>query len=121
MSFDKFRYMKEKELKKQKAAQKSQEQKQIQISSREAENDLNVKIGKMSKFLEEGHRIEVVMKLRGREKAMKDWSRGKMEEFMKMFPFPYKLTQNINFDGKAFSIKIEPAANQLKKQENKEA
>jgi len=39
---------------------------------------------------------------------MKDWSRMKMEEFMKMLKFPHKLIQNILFDGKSLTIKIDP-------------
>ncbi|OGE82868.1 MAG: translation initiation factor IF-3 [Candidatus Doudnabacteria bacterium RIFCSPHIGHO2_01_FULL_49_9] len=108
MSFDKFRYIKDKEAKKQKAAQKAPEQKQIQISAREAENDLVMKMGRAHKFIESGHRVEVAMRLRGREKYMKDWSRMKMEEFMKMLKFPHKLIQNILFDGKSLTIKIDP-------------
>ena len=107
ISFDKFRYIKEKELKKQKALNKAPEQKQIQISAREAENDLQTKIGKMAKFMKNGHRIEILMRLRGREKGMKDYCKGKLEEFMKKIPFPYKTVQAIAFTGKAFSIKID--------------
>lgn len=109
ISYDKFRYIKEKELKKQRAMNKAPEQKQIQISAREAENDLQTKIGKMAKFIENGHRIEIVMRLRGREKAMKDYCKGKLQEFIKMISFPYKVVQTIGFDGKSFITKIDPA------------
>lgn len=108
MSYDKFRYIKEKEMKKQRMAMKAPEMKQVQISSREAKNDLMMKIGRIEKFLGEGHRVEVAMRLRGREKAMKDWSRGKMEEFLKLIPFQFKLTQNIQYDGKQFTMRMDP-------------
>lgn len=108
MSYDKFRYIKEKEMKKKRQAEKAPEMKQIQISPREATNDLMMKIGRMKKFIEGGHRVEVNLKMRGREKAMKDWSKMKMEEFKKMINFPYKLSQNITFDGRQYSIRIDP-------------
>lgn len=108
MSYDKFRYIKEKELKKQRQAMKAPEMKQIQISPREAKNDLLMKIARLEKFLGAGHKVEVAMRLRGREKAMKDWSKTKMEEFMKLIPFPFKLAQNIQYDGKQFTIRIDP-------------
>lgn len=114
ISYDKFRYIKEKELKKQRAMNKAPEQKQIQISAREAENDLKTKIGKMEKFIGNGHRIEIVMRLRGREKGMKDYCKGKLEEFMKMIPFPYKVVQSIGFDGKSFTTKIDPTGASVK-------
>src|SRR3989338_10285979 len=59
MSYDKFRYIKEKEMKKKRQAEKAPEMKQIQISPREAVNDLMIKIGKIKKFLAGGHRVEV--------------------------------------------------------------
>lgn len=110
MSYDKFRYLKEKELKKKRQAEKAPDMKTIQISPREAVNDLQIKIGKMKKFLEGKHRVQVNMRLRGREKAMKDWSKMKMEEFKKMLTFPHKLAQDVVFDGKQYSIRIDPIA-----------
>ncbi|MBI5401366.1 translation initiation factor IF-3, partial [Candidatus Wolfebacteria bacterium] len=89
MSFDKFRYQKEKELKKQKAAQKTGELKQVQITVKSAKNDLEVRIKKIDEFFKEGHKVEIVLKLFGREKANKDWARFKLEEFLKMLPFEY--------------------------------
>lgn len=109
MSYDKFRYLKEKELKKKKQAEKAPEMKQIQISVREATNDLNIKIGKIKNFIEDGHSVQINLKLRGREKAMKDWAKTKMAEFKKMITFPHKLTQDMLFDGRQFSIRIDPA------------
>lgn len=108
MSFDKFRYQKEKELKKQRQAQKAPEMKQIQISVREAKNDLMMKIGRLQKFLEAGHKVEIALRLRGREKAMKDWARMKMDEFLKLIPFQYKLSQTAQFDGRQYTVRIDP-------------
>ena len=108
MSFDKFRYIKEKELKKQKAAMKTPEQKQVQVSAREAENDLNVKAGRVNKFLSEGHRVEILMRLRGREKGMKDWCRDKLEEFMGRITTPHKVVQTVKVDKNSVSAKVAP-------------
>ena len=82
--------------------------KQVQISPRAAKNDLMIRIDKIQEFLEEGHRIQINLRLRGREKAMKDWAKMKMEEFIKMIPFKYKLTQSIQYDGKQFTMRIDP-------------
>src|SRR3990167_10447801 len=66
MSYDKFRYQQEKKLKKQRAQQKSQEMKQVQISIREAAHDLQMKADRVNKFMAEGNQVEIVMTLRGR-------------------------------------------------------
>lgn len=86
--------------------------KQIQISAREAKNDLSIKSKRIDKFLEGGHRIEVRMRLRGREKQMKDWAKEKINEFMKLITHPHKTTQEIKFFGGVFSTQIDPIKQQ---------
>ncbi len=82
-NFDKFRYAREKELKKQKQ-QKAPETKRIQISGRTAKNDLMIRIRKLEEFLKKGHRVEIQLTLRGREKGNKEWARIKLGEFMEI-------------------------------------
>lgn len=106
MSFDKFRYQKEKELKKQKAAQKTSELKQVQITVKSAKNDLEVRIKKIDEFFKEGHKVEIVLKLFGREKANKDWARFKLEEFLKMIPVEYKQLSEVKFAGRGLMVQI---------------
>ena len=92
ISFDKFRYQKEKEAKKQKSTQKISELKQVQLSARAAKNDLEVKVKKLEGFLEKGHRVEIFLKLKGREKYNKSWAHYKLQEFLKMITVEYKVT-----------------------------
>lgn len=106
INFDKFRYQKEKELKKQKLAQKVSELKGIRISARAAKNDLETRIKKIEEFVEDGHKIEIVLILRGREKWNKDWARMKLEEFLKMIPFEYKIIMEPRFGGKGLIMQI---------------
>ena len=104
--FDKFRYEKEKEWKKRRQAQKALEMKQIQISVREAKNDLSTKIRKLEKFLGAGHKVEIVMTLRGREKGMKDFARIKLEEFLKMITIDHNIAQEIKPGGRGLAVQV---------------
>lgn len=106
ISYDKFRYQKEKELRKQRAIQKTSELKQIRISVRAAKNDLEIKVKKIEEFLNEGHKIEIVLILRGREKYLKDWARQKMDEFLKIIGVEYKTTMEPKFSGKGLITQI---------------
>lgn len=106
MSFDKFRYQKEKELKKQMAAQKTSDFKQIQITIKSAKNDLEIKMKKLEEFINEGHKVGIVLRLVGREKANRDWARFKLEEFLKMIPFEYKLLSEPKFSGRGLQVQI---------------
>ena len=105
-SFDKFRYEKEKELKKQRQVQKALEMKQIQISLREAKNDLLTKIKRLEKFMEAGHKVEILLTLRGREKTKKSFGREKLQEFLGMITIPHILTQEIGDAGRGLSAQI---------------
>jgi len=61
ISFDKFRYQKEKEARKKEKASKIKELKQIQISLVAAKNDLEIKARKVEEFLSKGHPVDVVL------------------------------------------------------------
>lgn len=106
ISYDKYRYQKEKELKKERIAQKTAEMKQIQISAKAAKNDLMIKIRQLEKFMNEGHPIEISMRLRGREKYNKDWARQKINEFLKMITIEYKVTSEPKFGGRGMLAQI---------------
>jgi translation initiation factor IF-3 len=107
VNFDKFRYEKEKELKKQRATNKALEMKQIQISVREAMNDMIRKAKKIDEFMAEGHKIEIQLTLHGREKSMLDFAKTKLHEFMKLIATPYKVTQGVQKGGRGLLIQID--------------
>lgn len=106
ISFDKFRYQEEKKFKKQKATQKISEFKQIQISAREAKNDLMTKIRKIENFMAEGHKIGIILILKGREKYNRAWAFQKLDEFLKMISIEYKITMEPKFEGRGLMMQI---------------
>lgn len=106
MSFDKFRYMQEKAYKKARLAQKTAGLKQVQISVRAAQNDFLVKARQLDKFLEAGHPVDIVMRLRGREKGNKERAFQKLDEFLKMITVEYKKLGEPKFGGRGMMIPI---------------
>ncbi len=106
ISYDKYRYQMEKGLKKQRQAQKASEIRQIRITPRAAKNDLEIKMRKLVEFLEEGNRVEILLFLRGREKANRDWARMKLLEFLKMIPVEHKILTPVKFMGQNFIAQV---------------
>jgi len=106
MSYDKYRYEETKREKKEKLAQKSGGLKQVQISARAATNDLLIKVRQLQNFLEDGHQVEIHMRLRGREKYNKDWARGRLNEFVKMITSEYKIISEPRFGGRGMTMQI---------------
>jgi translation initiation factor IF-3 len=106
MSFDKYRYLEDKAEKKERQAQKAAGIKQVQISAKAAKNDLEVKLRKLHQFLEEGHPVEIQMRLRGREKGNKDWAKQKLQDFMNMIEPEYKMVSSPKFGGRGMIAQI---------------
>jgi translation initiation factor IF-3 len=107
ISFDKFRYQKEKELKKQRLAlKKTAELKQVRISPRVSHHDLEIKAGLVEKFLQAGHKVEINLFLKGREKYNKDWGLLKLNEFLKIIKIPHKITREPKFIGRGFVVQL---------------
>lgn len=106
ISFDKFRYQEEKKEKKQRLTQKSKDLKQIRITPRAAQNDLRVKADLVDKFLEEGHKVEINLFLRGREKANKEWGLQKLNDFLKMIKIPHQVTMEAKQSGRGYAVQI---------------
>ena len=69
LNFGKFKYEKEKELRKQKAHAKQIEVKGVRLSLKISGGDINIRGGQAIKFLEAGDKVRVEMILRGRERA----------------------------------------------------
>lgn len=106
MSFDKFRYQKEKEEKKQRLAQKNKDLKGIRITARAAKGDLETKMKKLCEFLEDGHKVEITLALRGREKSNKEWALKKINEFIAGIPVPFQVTLPPKQGGRGFVAQI---------------
>ena len=107
LSYDKFRYEKEKEAKKQRQAEKVVELKHVRITPRAAKNDLEVKAKRASEFLAEGHKVEIMIFLRGREKGNKEWGLEKLKAFLPMIETPHMVTMEPKFAGRGFVMQVE--------------
>jgi len=106
LSFDKYRYQQKKEERKKKRQQKSKEMKRVRITPRAAKNDLEIKARRVSGFLEIGHRVEVNIFLRGREKANKDFAKKKLVEFLEMIEVPHETAAEPRYIGRGFVVQV---------------
>ena len=72
IDWGKYQYQKMKEQSRAKKKSKSSELKQIRLGLKIGENDLNIKIRKIKEFLDDGHRVKIMLVFRGREMAHRD-------------------------------------------------
>lgn len=81
LDFGAFQFQQEKKERKAKANQKKVDLKGIRLTFRIGQHDLDTRKNQSLKFLDEGHKIVLEMRLRGRENAHKDLARKQMEGF----------------------------------------
>lgn len=72
IDWGKYNYQKTKQLQKSKRKAKSMEVKQMRFGLKISDHDLGVKLKKVTGFLENGHKVKLVIFYRGREMAHKD-------------------------------------------------
>jgi translation initiation factor IF-3 len=101
LDYGKFRYEQDRKERKNKA-KKTQEVKEIRISYNTGENDLEVKLNQAKRFVTEGHKLKLRLKLVGREMAFKDKAVEQLDRFRDMLGMDYE--QPIQRQGKQMSV-----------------
>ena len=95
LDFGKFKYESQKRKAEARKKQKVIEIKEIKLRPNIDDNDYNIKMRSMIKFLEEGDKVKVTLRFRGREMAHQDLGvkvldrvRGDLDEMGKVEQFP---------------------------------
>jgi translation initiation factor IF-3 len=86
INFDKFRYHQKKLEQAQKKKIKKVEIKNIRLSLRISEHDMEIKANQTKKFLDEGHKAKVDLMMRGREQAFADNAFKVIQKFLAFIP-----------------------------------
>jgi translation initiation factor IF-3 len=81
LDFGKFQYEKQKKDREARKAQKIIEMKEIRLRPRTGEHDLDTKVRQALSFLEEGSKVKVTVRFRGREITHPEIARDQLEEF----------------------------------------
>ena len=110
--YGKFKYelkKKEKEIKSR--AIKVTETKEAQVKIGTSDHDMKIKAGKISEWLQEGHRVKIDLFLWGRYKYMEfNFLKERLERFLAIVPESYKIADEIKKSPKGLSVVIEGAA-----------
>ena len=104
--YGKYQYTQEKKERKQKAKQKKSELKGIRIGFTTSFHDLQTKIKQVEKFLKQGHKVRIEMRLRGRERAHKDLADEKIKSFLEIIPLEFKIEEELKKSPRGIAITI---------------
>ena len=111
VDWGKYNYQKTKQLQKSKQNAKALEVKQMRFGLKIGEHDLAVKLGKVTKFLDAGHKVKLTVFFRGRENAHKDLGFKLAEKVIESFGETIQVDQQPQLSGKQLSFVIRSNSN----------
>ncbi|MCX6791105.1 MAG: translation initiation factor IF-3 [Candidatus Gribaldobacteria bacterium] len=106
MDYGKYLYQLEKKERKGKSVQHAGEIKNIRLSFKISEHDMQTRAVAAEKFLKKGYKIRVEMVLRGREKYMGDFPKKRMKVFWDILntAIPIKMERELKMEARGITM-----------------
>lgn len=108
LDYGKFRYEEMRRAKEAKKNQKTVVVKEVRMSVRVEEHDLDVKAKNCIKFLEQGNRVKVSVRFRGREMAYIDRGKQVLLDFTERVSDYGTMDKNPKLEGRNMSVFLTP-------------
>jgi translation initiation factor IF-3 len=108
LDFGKYRFEKQQEAKEAKKRQKSVTWKEIRVSPKIDDHDIETKIKSASKFLAEGDKLKVTVRFRGRELAHPDRGRVLLMQIAERLKEHGTVERNPLLEGRSMSMIMNP-------------
>jgi len=121
LDYGSFKYQKEKSLKKQKAQQKKGGLKEIRLSVRIGQHDLETRKKQAEKFLNKGDKLTITVILKGRERQHPELAKDLINNFINKIEqsIPVNTEQEPKKQGNKFFAIIYPSGENKETQESK--
>ena len=109
MDYGKFKYQEAKKAHEAKLKQKQVQVKEIKFRPGTDENDYQIKLRNMTRFLEEGDKVKVTLRYRGREMAHQEFGRRQLERIKGDLEVVGLVEQMPKMEGRQMIMIIAPA------------
>ena len=109
MDYDKFRFDSIKREKEAKKNQKIVKIKEVQLSILIDVGDINVKAKRASQFIEDGDKVRVVIRMRGRQNKRPELGMKVMEQFCSLITSEYIMEQAPTIEGNTIKMQLAKA------------
>ena len=108
IDWGKYQYqkMKEEAKNRRKAREKQSELKQMKIGLKISDNDLNIKVRKMRKFLDDGDRVKIMIIFRGREMAHKEIGNELLNKVISLLGEDATMEGKPQMNGRNLSVQV---------------
>ena len=110
MDYGKYRFEQEKKLRDSKKNQQVLKLKEIRMQPKIGTGDLDTKAKHIQEFLNEGDKVKITIRFRGRELAHTDLGFGVMDEVLKRLTSAYNIDKPAAMDGRNMSMTISAKA-----------
>ena len=110
LDYGKYRFEQEKKLRDSKKNQKVLKMKEIRMQPKIGSGDLDTKAKHIQEFLNEGDKVKVTIRFRGRELAHTDLGFEVLNEVLKRLTSAYNIDKPAAMDGRNMSMTISPKA-----------
>ena len=110
LDYGKYRFEQEKKLRESKKNQKVLKLKEIRMQPKIGPGDLDTKAKHVQEFLEEGNKVKVTIRFRGRELAHTELGYDVLQEVLKRLTSAYVVEKAPAMDGKTMSMTISAKA-----------
>jgi len=108
MDFGKFKFDQEKKLRESKKTQKIVQLKEVRMQPKIEKHDLEFKVKHIQEFLEEGDKIKVTIRFRGREMAHPELGRKVLDKELEILEGVYLMESPPKMEGRFMSMVITP-------------
>lgn len=107
MDYGKYLYQQSKKERKQKAT-KTGELKNVRLSFNISEHDMETRARAAEKFLKKGYKVRIELVLRGREKALSDFAKQKLNKFLEILQksSPIKIERELKRERRGLTMII---------------
>lgn len=120
IEFGKFKYQEEKKQKKAKKGIKTTELKEIRLSPFIADADYKTRICRINEFLDEGNKVRVVVKFKGRQMGSKQFGYDLLKKVLGNIEREINIDMEPKFIGRHLAMVISPMGKAKKKKEEKQ-
>lgn len=108
LDYGKYKFDQEKRLKEAKKNQKQVKMKEIRMQPKIEEHDLNFKTKHIQEFLEEGNKVKVTVRFRGRELAHTELGKDVLDEIVEKLDTAFSVDKKPAMEGRYMSMILSP-------------
>lgn len=120
LDYGKYKYELQKKKHEAKKNQKTTQLKEIQLRLMIAENDLNLKCNSVKRFLEDGDKVKIVLRLKGREMSQTERAMGLINRVKTECITGARAEAEPRMEGRQITMVLAPLAQKDKKQDKKD-